>query len=148
MNGVTETMGLSVVSKPSDKNNDLRMVHNDFTYRKDYTFIKSKFLLYVEMFLKTEFSFKLNHKLFLIKGDFQIDNHKHPLYGMKFIQIQLQTHNEGSIPKFNHNFIMDRVEDELKRLKPNFFWRMVKGRSIDIFDNTMVDKNGDVKEDG
>ena len=48
----------------------------------------------------------------------------------------------------DYTFEITFTEDELKRLKPNFFWRMVKGRSIDIFDNTMVDKNGDVKEDG
>ena len=64
---------------------------------------------------------------------------------MEFVQIHLKHTEIGNLPNTYQNFIMDRVNDELYRLKPNFFWRLVRGRSIDIFNNTMVDRDGNVR---
>jgi len=145
MNGVEETMELSVVSKPSEKNNDLRVVDIQNGDKYDSKFIKSNFLMYVESFVKEEFSFSLSQNLFHIRGDYRVQSEEHPLYGMEFVQIHLKHNDEEYFPKSHHNFIMDRVNEELYRLKPNFFWRLVRGRSIDIFNNTMVDRDGNVR---
>jgi hypothetical protein len=109
-------------------------------YKKDR--IKSDFEMVVQTYVEEQFSFGLNKGIGGIRGDYKVESEEHPLYGMEFVQIYL---NGGmSSPSPDKNYIVYLWNQELKRLEPEFYFRMIKGRSIDIFNPKMVDKDGNV----
>lgn len=109
------------------------------SYKKDRK--KSDFEMMVQTYVEEQFSFSVKG-VGGIRGDYKVDSEEHPLHGMEFVQIYMI--GGCSTSSKDKNYITYIWSQELKRLKPNFYWTMIKGRSVDIFNPKMVDKDGNV----